>query len=166
MSHHKSGESGFSLVEMLMVVAIIAIIMSIGIPNLMAAKRRSNEASAISNVRSLVTAQSIYRNSYGAGQFAPDLAALASASIVDSSLGAGLKTGYHYTSGRLTPTPTTTERHDTTAYPIRFDGLGPTGRMSIYSNETGVIYWAESATAPTADPETRAVTDGQVLNNN
>ena len=65
---------GFSLIELLIVVAIILIIAAIAIPNLLRARIAANESSAASTVRTLVTAQLSYQNAYQI--FAPDIASL------------------------------------------------------------------------------------------
>jgi prepilin-type N-terminal cleavage/methylation domain-containing protein len=79
---------GFSLVELLIVVAIIGIIAAIAIPNLLASRRAANEASAISTVRTLSSAEEAYRATYGAGSKFTNLSGLAGTKIVDSALGA------------------------------------------------------------------------------
>lgn len=91
---------GFSLVELLIVVAIISIIAAIAIPNLLASRRAANEASAISAVRNISSAEESYRATYGNGRFAtfPQLverqmldAVLADATTVEKS-----KSGFIY----------------------------------------------------------------------
>ncbi|HVF57473.1 MAG TPA: prepilin-type N-terminal cleavage/methylation domain-containing protein [Pyrinomonadaceae bacterium] len=89
---------GFSLVELLIVVAIIGIIAAIAIPNLLASRRAANEASAISAVRTLSTAEENYRGTVGSGRFGT-LAQLAGLQMIDSSLAgattvANAKSGY------------------------------------------------------------------------
>src|ERR1700722_19489126 len=97
--------NGFSLIELLIVVAIILIIAAIAIPNLMRAKIASNEGSAVASVRMLNTASVAYSTSYGT--YPPSLSALgpvasgtsassALADLIDSVLASGAKSGYSF----------------------------------------------------------------------
>ncbi len=98
-------QKGFSLIELLIVVAIILIIAAIAIPNLLRARMAANEASAVGSVRTLNTAQVTYSTTYGTGftslaqlgGAAPCVAAPATACLIDPVLTAGTKSGYTVT---------------------------------------------------------------------
>src|SRR5215469_2198509 len=89
-------ENGFSLIELLIVVAIILIIAAIAIPNLLRAKMAANESSAASGVRSISSAEIAYFNAYPTigyanqlqdlGKTAPCLPAPTHACLLDNNL--------------------------------------------------------------------------------
>ena len=79
---------GFSLIELLIVVAIIGIIAAIAIPNLLASRRAANEAAAISMVRTLTSAEEAYRATSGGGSRFTDLDGLVEQKLVDATVGA------------------------------------------------------------------------------
>ena len=104
-------QKGFSLIELLIVVAIILIIAAIAIPNLMRARMSANEASAVGSVRSINTAEISYNAAYSDLGFTTTLAQLGGAAgaactpgtgtgcFIDSSLSSGTKSGYSFTTG-------------------------------------------------------------------
>ena len=72
----RSKLAGFSLIELLIVVAVILVIAAIAIPNLLRSRMAANEASAVASVRSINTSQVVYQSSYNIG-FATNLSTLA-----------------------------------------------------------------------------------------
>jgi type IV pilus assembly protein PilA len=87
---------GFSLIELLIVVAIIGIIASIAIPNLLASRRAANEGSAQSAIRTIYSSQLTYVVTAGNGAFAADLASLYGQRYIDTVLNTGTKSGYTF----------------------------------------------------------------------
>ncbi len=94
---------GFSLIELLIVVAIILIIAPIAIPDLLKSKSAANQASAVGSLRLIVSAEASYASTYTIG-YSSTLAQLdgnavpstsASAGLIDSVLGSGVKSGYN-----------------------------------------------------------------------
>jgi type IV pilus assembly protein PilA len=148
-------QKGFSLIELLIVVAIILIIAAIAIPNLLRSRIAANESSAVGSMRSINTAQVTYASSYPDVGFAANLGTLGpnsgtsvtstAAGLIDNVLGCGTtcnKSGYKFSvSG------------STAAYISGGDPISPgqTGQRYFFSDGSGVIRYNQTAVAAATD---------------
>jgi len=139
-------QRGFSLIELLIVVAIILIIAAIAIPNLLRSKMAANEASAVGSMRTLNTACITFSTTYGGypgsltsmgGEGTSALPTSTSAELIDNVLQTGVKSGYSFSfSAAAADAAGNIDSYLITAAPIK---PGVTGIRYFYTDQTGVI---------------------------
>ena len=137
----QGGAAGFSLIELMIVVAVIGIISILAVPNFMSSRLFANETSAIASLRVIVTSEITYASTVGNGSFG-DSAKLVEEGLIDAALGSGTKDGYN-----LTLTADGSSGFTVTAVPVT---VGSTGQRGFFADQTGVIRYSEDGSAPTA----------------
>jgi len=147
-------QKGFSLIELLIVVAIILIIAAIAIPNLLRSRMAANEASAVGSVRTINTAEVTYSSTWGLG-YAAALSNLASstgtctasstqACLVDPVLGAGAKSGYTFAAVGNSSVGGMLQGFEVNATPAT---VGTTGTRAFCADQSGVIRYNTTGSA-------------------
>jgi type IV pilus assembly protein PilA len=151
-------QKSFSLIELLIVVAIILIIAAIAIPNLLRARIAANEASAVASVRTLNTAQISYNSTYPTVGFACTLGALsgttcttpttAGACLIDTQWASGTKSGYKFALSGVSRTPPAT--YQIAGSPL---AANQTGVCSFCSVADAVVRYSSTALTSCAGTE-------------
>jgi len=130
-SEHKS--KGFSLIELLLVVAVVLILAAIAVPNFLRARRAANESSSVASLRAIASGQMAYRHTQGAYT---TLAGLGSENVIDSVLASGSKSGYLFESD---PGTDPAMEFTAAAEPAVSSGIGASGTRFYFVSQDQVI---------------------------
>jgi type IV pilus assembly protein PilA len=151
-------QRGFSLIELLIVVAVILIIAAIAIPNFIRSRMRANESAAVQNLRIVNTANVVYLTTYGIG-YSDGLTKLSgnlvivdqnNAGLIDSVLATGTKSGYNYTYTVVArDAQNNVVSYTFTAAPTT---VGTTGDRYFYTDQTAIIRQNTAGAAGPTDP--------------
>jgi prepilin-type N-terminal cleavage/methylation domain-containing protein len=155
----RNEKKGFSLIELLVVMAIIMVLGAIGLPNMLRSIMLANETSAVQSLRTLNEAAIVYTSNYGGypttlTQMGPSstpaatggtIAYPGAADLIDSRLVTGIKSGYTF---NWVPGPTDALNH-TVSYTITATPIYPgvSGQRTFYTDTTGIIRSEISTTA-------------------
>ena len=152
---------GFSLIELLIVVAIILIIAAIAIPNLLRARIAANESSAANSVRKIATAEVVYATAFPSKGYADTLAdlggpatgctpSLTTGCIIDSTLSSGTKSGYTFVAFGFAVGGSMNTTFVTGSAPLAFNQTG-VRNFCIVTDGVLRILISSSYTAPVTD---------------
>jgi prepilin-type N-terminal cleavage/methylation domain-containing protein len=139
---------GYSLIEVLIALALVLILAALAVPSYLAARARANEASAAASVRAIMSAENLYRNTYGVFTQLPDLGA---EYLTDALLASGQKSGYIFDATPGTGSAAGLE-FSIQATPQLSIGPSATGERTYYGDQSAVVRFSLTAVADSTSP--------------
>jgi prepilin-type N-terminal cleavage/methylation domain-containing protein len=162
----RTATHGFTLIELLIVVALIGVLAALSAPFLMAAKKASNEASAIGSMKAINSAQLAYSNSCGGNYYTPSIATLVSGAYISPDVALLPKSGFTVT---MAPGATSSagaldclaRATATGYYASAAPGGAEAARRGFATNQSGTIWEDRTGAVPT-EPFTKTATVGPI----
>lgn len=158
----RTGHHGFTLVELLIVVALMGVLAALSAPFLIAAKVASNEASAIGSMKAINSAQAAYTGSCGGNYYTTSINTLIAGDYLSPDVALLPKSGFNVamaSGGGASPgaADCTGGATETGYYATAVPRSGQAGRRGFATNQGGVVWEDRSGVAP-VEPFTRGPT--------
>ena len=147
-------QRGFSLIELMIVIAIIGILIAVGVTGYKAAMRAANEAAAVKTLRTIAEQQMLYFNAHQRNSFGT-FEEMRKEDLLDSRFDGATPVvdGYVYTMKIIPKSTTAQAGYTINADPQITDGVSATGKNHYFvSSDTNTIHVNETQPAAATDP--------------